>query len=119
MNDGRAPFPEIHAVYIDPDSWAHWKKTGKFREGTILMKELISVGSKSASSGKGYFMGEFLGLDATIKSSKQFPDEPGNLGLFQLHDRGVSNDESGRAGAWRSFEEISSCVPRGFLQFVS
>ncbi len=84
MNDGRAPFPEFHAVYIDPDSWAHWKKTGKFREGTILMKELISVGSKSASSGKGYFMGEFLGLEATIKSSKQFPDEPGNWAYFSF-----------------------------------
>jgi hypothetical protein len=84
MNDGKAPFPEFHAVYIDPDSWAHWKKTGKFREGTILMKELISVGSKAAVSGKGYFMGEFLGLEATIKSSKQFPDEPGNWAYFSF-----------------------------------
>jgi len=84
MNDGKAPFPEFHAVYIDPDSWAHWKKTGKFREGTILMKELISVGSKAAVSGKGYFMGEFLGLEATIKSSKRFPDEPGNWAYFSF-----------------------------------
>ena len=84
MNDGKAPFPEFHAVYIDPDSWAHWKKTGKFREGTILIKELISVGSKAAVSGKGYFMGEFLGLEATIKSSKRFPDEPGNWAYFSF-----------------------------------
>lgn len=84
MNDGRAPFPEFHAVYIDPESWAHWKKTGKFREGTILIKELISVGSKAATSGKGYFMGEYLGLEATIKSSKRFPDEPGNWAYFSF-----------------------------------
>jgi hypothetical protein len=84
MNDGKAPFPEFHAVYIDPDSWTHWKKTGKFREGTILMKELISVGSKAAVSGKGYFMGEFLGLEATIKSSERFPDEPGNWAYFSF-----------------------------------
>ena len=84
MNDGKAPFPEFHAVYIDPESWAHWKKTGTFREGTILMKELISVGSKAAVSGKGYFMGDFLGLEATIKSSKRFPDEPGNWAYFSF-----------------------------------
>lgn len=84
MNDGKAPFPEFHAVYIDPDSWEHWKKTGKFREGTILMKELISVGSKTAVSGKGYFMGEFVGLEATIESSKRFPDEPGNWAYFSF-----------------------------------
>ena len=84
MNDGKAPFPEFHSVYIDPVSFAHWKKTGKFREGTILVKELVSVGSKVAPSGNGYFMGEFIGLEATIKSSKHFPKEPGNWAYFSF-----------------------------------
>jgi hypothetical protein len=78
MNGGMAPFPEFHAVYIDPASWAHYKKTGNFRDGTILVKELISVGSKQATSGVGYFMGEYLGLESAVKSQKHFPDEPGN-----------------------------------------
>ncbi len=55
-------------------SWAHWKKTGEFRDGTILMKELVSVGAKAAVSGNGYFQGEFIGLEATIKSTKHFPE---------------------------------------------
>jgi hypothetical protein len=84
MNDGKAAFPEHHNVYIDPDSWAHWKKTGEFQEGTILMKELVSVGSKSAVSGNGYFQGEFIGLEAVIKSKKRFPDEPGNWAYFSF-----------------------------------
>ncbi len=78
MNSGMAPFPEFHAVYIDPASWAHYKKTGEFRDGTVLIKELISVGAKQATSGVGYFMGEYLGLEAAVKSKKHFPDEPGN-----------------------------------------
>jgi hypothetical protein len=78
MNNGMAPFPEFHAVYIDPASWAHYKKTGNFRDGTVLVKELISVGAKQATSGVGYFMGEYLGLEAAVKSKAQFPDEPGN-----------------------------------------
>ena len=82
LNPPAAPFPEFHNVYIDPDSYAHWKKTGKFREGTILIKELVSVGSKAAPSGKGYFMGEFVGLEATVKSANRFPKEPGNWGYF-------------------------------------
>lgn len=82
MNGGKAPFPEFHTVYIDPASWAHWKETGEIREGAILIKELISVGVKSASSGQGYFMGEFLGLEATIKSKKLFPGEPGYWAYF-------------------------------------
>ncbi|MES9894064.1 MAG: cytochrome P460 family protein [Candidatus Thiodiazotropha endolucinida] len=86
MNDGKAPFPEFHAVYIDPKSFDHWKKTGAFRDGTILVKELVSVGSKQAVSGKGYFMGDFIGLEATIKSAKHFPNEPGNWAYFSFTD---------------------------------
>lgn len=84
MNDGKAAFPEHHNVYIDPESWAQWKKTGEFRDGTILIKELVSVGGKAAVGGSGYFQGEFIGLEATIKSKQEFPDEPGNWAYFSF-----------------------------------
>ncbi len=84
MNNGKAAFPEHHNVYIDPKSWNYWKKKGEFRNGTIIIKELVSVGSKAAVSGKGYFMGKFLGLEATIKSKKDFPNEPGNWAYFSF-----------------------------------
>lgn len=44
----------------------------------------MSVGSKAAVSGNGYFMGEFIGLEATIKSSKHFPKEPGNWAYYSF-----------------------------------
>jgi hypothetical protein len=84
MNDGMAAFPEFHNVYIDPVSWEHWKRTGEFREGTILIKEMIDVATKKAASGNGYFMGEFIGLEATVKSRTLFPDEPGNWAYFSF-----------------------------------
>jgi hypothetical protein len=84
LNNGKAAFPEFHNVYIDPVSWAHWKKTGEFRDNTILIKELVSVGSKAAVSGNGYFMGDFIGLEATIKSKKHFGSEPGNWAYFSF-----------------------------------
>lgn len=84
MNNGKAIFPEFHHVYVDPDSWAHYKKTGEFPDGTITIKEMTSVGSKTAVSGNGYFSGEFAGLEATIKSKKHFPKEPGNWAFFSF-----------------------------------
>jgi hypothetical protein len=82
LNPPEAPFPEFHNVSIDPASYSHYQKTGTFREGTTLVKELVSVGTKAASSGKGYFMGEFVGLEAAVKSAKRFPNEPGHWGYF-------------------------------------
>lgn len=84
LNGGKAPFPEIHNVYIDPASYKEYKKSGKFREGTIIIKELVSVGATSAVSGKGYFAGEFIGLEASVKSKKHFPNEPGNWAIFSF-----------------------------------
>ncbi len=91
LNDGKAAFPEFHAVYIDPESWAHWRRTGTFREGTVLAKELVSVLSDSSArpdgstvqvSGRGYFMDEFVGFEIAHKSAERFPEEPGNWAYF-------------------------------------
>ena len=78
LNGGKALFPEFHAIYMDPESFADYGKTGKFRDGTVLVKELSSVGAKEATSGNGYFLGDFTGLAVAIKDSNRFKEEPGN-----------------------------------------
>ncbi len=94
MNDGKAMFPEFHSVYIDPHSYDAYQKTGKFPDGTVMVKELASVGAKKAPSGNGYFMGDFLGLAAAVKDSKRFPKEPGHWGYFSLSETDKANAEA-------------------------
>jgi hypothetical protein len=84
MNNGKAAFPEFHHVYIPAKYFNVYKRTGAFPNGTILVKELLSVGKKQAPSGKGYFNGDFIGLEATIKDTKRFKDEPGNWAYFSF-----------------------------------
>ena len=75
LNGGAAPFPEFHTVYIDPESWAHWKKTGEFREGTMFAKELTLVGDTAATSGVGFFNGDLQGFEIAHKDSKRYSEE--------------------------------------------
>ena len=84
MNDGKAAFPEFHNVYVDPESFATFERTGKFADGTQIVKELVLVGSKSAVSGNGYFMGDFAGLEVAVKDSKRFAKEPGGWAYFSF-----------------------------------
>jgi len=84
LNPPEAPFPEFHNVYIHPLDFAVYRKTGNFPEGTVLVKELVSVGAKQATSGKGYFMGEFVGLEVAVKDSRRFPREPGHWAYFSF-----------------------------------
>ena len=84
LNDGEAAFPEFHSVYMDPESFAHYEKTGEFRDGTVMIKELISVGARRRPAARATSMGDFRGLEATIKDSKRFKDEPGSWAYFSF-----------------------------------
>lgn len=99
MNGGEAPFPEFHVVYIDPTSYAHYKTTGEFRDGTVLVKELTSVGSKEATSGKGYFMGEYIGLEVSMKDAKRFKDESGNWAYFSFGHKYPLKESAAKSAA--------------------
>lgn len=105
MNDGQAAFPEFHNVYIDPDSFQAWRDTGRFRNGTVILKELVSVGSKSMESGNGYFQGEFVSLEAMVKDTDRFTDEPGGWAFFRFGEA----PNYAAAGARMKTESCNEC----------
>jgi cytochrome P460 len=79
LNNGMAGFPEYHLVYIEERNVDAYLNTGSFPEGTVIVKELTRVleptfpdGSRTEPSGRGYFNGEFNGMDVTVKDSKRF-----------------------------------------------
>ncbi|WP_417660918.1 cytochrome P460 family protein [Pseudomonas sp.] len=94
MNNGKATFPEFHNVYLDRQSWNQWKEKGTVRDGAIMVKEMVSVGTKSAPSGSGYFEGDYIGLEISIKDSKHFPKEPGNWAYFSFTTDGKTLKET-------------------------
>lgn len=93
LNGGAAPFPEFHNVYVEPGAFEHFAKTGKWAEGTQIVKELVTIrqnnndpetGASAEVSGIGYQMGEFVGLELTVKDNKRFKDEPGGWAYFSF-----------------------------------
>ena len=79
LNGGKANFPEYHHVYIEEKNVDAYLKTGSFPEGTVIVKELTRVlnpkfpdGSRAEPSGRGYFNGEYNGIDVTVKDSMRF-----------------------------------------------
>jgi hypothetical protein len=88
LNGGAAPFPEFHTVYIDPKSWEHYKKTGEFREGTMIAKELTLVGDTAATSGVGFFNGKLQGFEIAHKDTKKYSKDSGGWAYYTFghHD---------------------------------
>ena len=90
LNNGKANFPEYHHVYIEQRNVEAYLKTGSFPEGTVIVKELTRVltptfpdGSRTEPSGRGYFNGEYNGMDVTVKDSKRFATTNG-WGFFNF-----------------------------------
>jgi hypothetical protein len=79
LNKPEANFPEFHNVYVERKNVDAHLKTGKFPEGTVVVKELTRVlsptfedGSRTEPSGRGYFNGELNGIDMAVKDCKRF-----------------------------------------------
>jgi hypothetical protein len=90
LNNGNAAFPEYHNVYVQPEAYQAYRKTGKFPEGTILLKELQLTfagsnpdGSRVEPSGRGYFPAASNGIDISVKDSERFKDTNG-WGFFNF-----------------------------------
>ena len=107
MNGGKASFPEFHNVYVDPESFATFERTGEFPNGTQLLKELVLVGSKEAVSGNGYFMGDFAGLEVAVKDTMRFSEEPGGWAYFSF-GHVAEGEYAAKAKAFPS-ESCNSC----------
>jgi hypothetical protein len=90
LNGGKAGFPEYHNVYIHPEAFKAYRRTGEFPEGTVLLKELQLTlpgthddGSRVESSGRGFFPAARNGIDISVKDSKRFKDTNG-WGFFNF-----------------------------------
>jgi hypothetical protein len=105
MNGGKAAFPEFHNVYLDPVSFASYKRSGRFPNGAVIVKELVSVGGKTMPSGKGYFQGDFVSLEAMVKDTQRFADEPGGWAFFRFGEA----PEYKPVGARMKTESCNSC----------
>ena len=79
---------------------------------------MTGVGSKAATSGKGYFMGDFIGLEATIKSKREFPDEPGNWAYFSFTDEDHKSIKKLRTRNHRQIATVVTRRPRKMTLFL-
>ena len=108
----RSNFPEYHHVYIERQNVDAYLKTGSFPEGTVIVKELTRVlkptfpdSSRTEPSGRGYFNGEYNGIDVTVKDSKRFAQTNG-WGFFTFGHHPLPY---AKAAAESSVTECAGC----------
>lgn len=90
LNGGNAGFPEYHNVYVHPEHFDAYRRTGAWPEGTVMLKELQLSrpgddpdGSSVEASGRGYFPGTRNGIDVSVKDATRFKETNG-WGFFNF-----------------------------------
>jgi len=74
-NPDAGPMGEMyHNVYIKPEAYREFAKTGQFPEGTMLAMELVSSDTKKEPGLQGSYEKDFLGLEVSVKDSRRFED---------------------------------------------
>ena len=84
MNNGKAPFPKFHDVYIGTGQFRRIQQDRQIPRRHYSHQGACLSWAKSAASGNGYFPGEFLEVEAVVKDSKRFAKEPGNWAYFKF-----------------------------------
>ena len=68
------PKEEFHHIYIAPDAYRHYKRTGEFPAKAVLMMEVYSAGARESINRQGRFSSEFLRVEAAVKDVDRFPE---------------------------------------------
>ncbi len=78
VEDEAAPGYGFHDVYTQPQSLAHYRRTGDFPDGAVLVKEVRSVAAGAKTTGLAQWAAEPLIWFVMVKDSsgQRFPDNP-------------------------------------------
>ena len=59
--------PKFHNLYINPESYREYMKTGKFPERTMFVMEVLTAGSRYSINQQGQFQDRVLGVEVALK----------------------------------------------------
>lgn len=94
LDEKTTSIPEFHNVYVEPLTYRAFMETGKWPEGSLLVKEFSFTSTDkencdgppafvcNAWFGKVIFQHGYSGVAVMLKDTKRFPDDAGGWAYF-------------------------------------
>lgn len=108
--------PQVLNTYVEPSALADYKSTGKWPDGTQIVKELTQVKGGTdcdvtsficaTTLGTGIFEERHIGVGLMVKDRERFPAEPGNWAYFAFFRRASGYDRTAKE---RPRQQCSAC----------
>ena len=104
---------DFHTVYLRPEAYRHYRRTGRFPDRTVLVLELFEAASKVAPSTQGLFEGRRVALEAAVKDTRL----PDGWGYFNFGDGSEGRATAAPRGACFSCHLEHAAADNVFVQF--
>jgi hypothetical protein len=65
----------FHRVYLEPSAYEHFRRTGRFRRGTMLALAIRRPERRVPPSRSGWTEGAFVALELAVKDPSRFEGE--------------------------------------------
>ena len=62
----------FHNIYIQPQAYDHYVRTGLFPDKTMLVMEVVKPGTNASINRRGMFQQDYLGIEVALKDEKRF-----------------------------------------------
>jgi hypothetical protein len=108
--------PEVLDAYVEPHAFAAYQKTGKWPDGSQMVKEFAAVRTGASCQegtylctteyGEGIFETGYIGLGMMVKDEKRFPSAPGHWAFFSFGHKPPPYDS---VSPVRSASQCQSC----------
>jgi hypothetical protein len=67
--------PDFTNVYMRPEAFRAFVKTGKFPSGTVFILEIRAAASEVSINKRGRFQDRLIGIEAAVKDEKRFREK--------------------------------------------
>jgi hypothetical protein len=76
--EGQPEIPKnatFHNIFIQPEAYKQYEKTGEFPDGTMLVMEVYTPGTNASINKRGIFQDQLRGVEVALKDSTKFPEK--------------------------------------------
>jgi hypothetical protein len=109
--------PVFTNVYIRPEAYREFAATGAFPDGTVMVLEIFSAGSAASINKSGHFQDRFIGIEASVKDTKRFPEKWAYFGFIGQDGKALPKAEAfPKEACWKCHDEHGA-VDNVFVQF--
>jgi hypothetical protein len=108
------PNPPFDNVFVTPEAYRAFLKTGTWPDKTMFVLELRSSATEGSINKGGHFQGNLIGIEVEVKDEKRFP---GKWSFFNFGRAATSAKPLPQSASCYSCHAQNGAVDNTFVQF--